>query len=121
MKYAIFSYLYHLHDEEFATIFLVSDQLFANTPLFQVKMKQLTRNVSSIIYDNEKHDPIYPETYLCVGSLCHSDATNELADRFRHMISVKLERRNRTDRVNCRLGQWENWMFSTVLPKVTTE
>jgi len=121
LKDVIFARVYHLCDEEFAVLVIASDQLFANTPLFQENMKQLTRNVSSIIYDHEKHEPQYPETYFCVGSLCHSKAKHEFADQYRSMISVKLEGNTRTDRGYCRLGQWENWMFCTDLPEVTTE
>lgn len=121
LKDIIFARVYHLCDEEFAVLIIASDQLFANTALFQENMKQLTRNVSSIIYDHEKHDSHYPETYFCVGSLCHSEARHELADYYRDIISVKLEGDNRKDRGNCRLGQWENWMFCTDLPNIAEE
>merc|ERR1712008_366494 len=98
-----------------------SDQQFANTAVFEENMGQLAKNVSSIIYDSQKHTPRYPETFFCVGSMCNSQATHELADQRQSIISTKLEGTIHIDRVKCRLGQWVNWVFSTDLPSTLEE
>jgi len=116
LKGVVFARVYHLCDDDFAVLIIASNQLFANAALFQENMKQLTRNVSSIIYDHAKHYPHYPETYFSVGSLCHSEASYELADHYQKVISLILDGDNPEDRGNLRLGQWENWMFCTDLP-----
>jgi len=116
LKGVVFARVYHLCDDSFAVLIIASNQLFANTALFQENMKQLTRNVSSITYDHRKHYPHYPETYFCVGSLCHSEASYELANQYQNIVSLMLDEDDPEDRGSCRLGQWENWMFCTDLP-----
>jgi len=116
LKDVIFARVYHICDEDFAVLIIGSDRLFANTALFEDNMKQLARNVSSILYDSQKHNPRYPETFFCVGSICNSEAKHELADQGQSVISTKLEGSMHIDRIKCRLGQWVNWTFCTELP-----